>query len=237
MRISDWSSDVCSSDLFDIAFQPICDLRTGRPHHFEALVRFDHETMGATPYEFVTFAEEVGIIVEFDLAMCRKVLGWLGTVNGQGHRYMAAVNISGRSLSTPRFVEDLMALLESSSLARDCILFEVTESAKLDDLDKANTVIQALRKAGHIVCLDDFGAGVSAFQYLAALHVDVVKIDGAYVLDAINNKRGKALLKAMASMCRDLGATTIAEMMEEREVRSEEHTSELQSLMRNTNAV
>src|SRR3546814_19338138 len=79
MRISDWSSDVCSSDLFDIAFQPICDLRTGRPHHFEALVRFDHETMGATPYEFVTFAEEVGIIVEFDLAMCRKVLGWLGT--------------------------------------------------------------------------------------------------------------------------------------------------------------
>lgn len=203
---------------FEIAFQPICDLRTGRPHHFEALVRFDHEAMQASPYEFITFAEEVGIIVEFDLAMCRKVLDWLEKTNGQGYRYMAAVNISGRSLSSPKFVSDLMALLDRAKVAREFIVFEVTESAKLDDLDKANTIIQALRKAGHIVCLDDFGAGVSAFQYLAALHVDVVKIDGAYVLDAIANKRGKALLKAMASMCKDLGVTTIAEMIEEKEV-------------------
>lgn len=210
--------DMIQRGAFDVAYQPICDMKTGRPHHFEALVRFDHENFEATPFEFVTFAEEVGIICDFDLAMCRKVLTWLDEINGQGYRYMVAANISGRSLSTPTFVQSLIDLLAEFSAAREFILFEVTESAKLQDLEEADRIIQALRQAGHVVCLDDFGAGVSAFQYLSSLHVDCVKIDGAYVIDAINNKRGKALLKAMASMCRDLGVTTVAEMIEEESV-------------------
>lgn len=210
--------EMINRGAFDVAFQPICDMKTGRPHHFEALVRFDHESFEATPFEFITFAEEVGIICDFDLAMCRKVMEWLDDINGQGYRYMAAVNISGRSLSTPSFVENLMALLEEFAAAREFVLFEVTESAKLHNLEEADRIIQSLRQAGHIVCLDDFGAGVSAFQYLSSLHVDLVKIDGAYVIDAINNKRGRALLKAMASMCRDLGVTTVAEMIEEESV-------------------
>lgn len=202
---------------FDVAFQPICDMKTGRPHHFEALVRFDHENFEASPFEFITFAEEVGIICDFDLAMCRKVLTWLDSTNGQGYRYMTAVNLSGRSLSTPVFVENLMNLLNEFESAREHILFEITESSKLHDLEEANRIIQALRQAGHIVCLDDFGAGAAAFQYLSALDVDVVKIDGAYVIDAIKNRRHRALLKAMASMCRELDIKTVAEMIEDEE--------------------
>ena len=202
---------------FDVAFQPICDMKTGRPHHFEALVRFDHEKFEVSPFEFITFAEEVGIICDFDLAMCRKVLTWLQGTNGQGYRYMTAVNLSGQSLNTPHFVKNLMALLAEFKDARQHILFEVTESAKLHDLEEANRIIQILRKAGHIVCLDDFGAGAAAFQYLSALDVDVVKIDGAYVIDAIKNRRHRALLKAMASMCRELGIKTVAEMIEDEE--------------------
>lgn len=202
---------------FDVAFQPICDMKTGRPHHFEALVRFDHENFEVSPFEFITFAEEVGIICDFDLAMCRKVLTWLDSTNGQGYRYMTAVNLSGQSLNTPHFVKNLMDLLGEFTEARKHILFEVTESAKLHDLEEANRIIQALRKAGHIVCLDDFGAGAAAFQYLSALDVDVVKIDGAYVIDAIKNRRHRALLKAMASMCRELDIKTVAEMIEDEE--------------------
>ncbi|MBO6784359.1 MAG: EAL domain-containing protein, partial [Alphaproteobacteria bacterium] len=209
--------EMINQGAFDVAFQPICDMQTGRPHHFEALVRFDHENFEASPFEFITFAEEVGIICDFDLAMCRKVLGWLDDTNGQGYRYMTAVNISGRSLSTPKFVRKLIDLLAEHPDAREHILFEITESAKLTDLDEANKIIQALRSAGHIVCLDDFGAGVSAFQYLSALHVDVVKIDGAYVVDALTNKRNRALLRAMASMCRELDIKTVAEMIEDEE--------------------
>ncbi|MFB0922173.1 MAG: EAL domain-containing protein, partial [Alphaproteobacteria bacterium] len=78
---------------FDIAFQPICDMQDGRPHHFEALVRFDRNNVETSPFEFITFAEEVGIICDFDLAMCRKVLVWLDKMQGQGFRYMTAVNL------------------------------------------------------------------------------------------------------------------------------------------------
>ncbi len=209
--------EMINQGAFDVAFQPICDMQTGRPHHFEALVRFDHENFEASPFEFITFAEEVGIICDFDLAMCRKVLHWLEDTNGQGYRYVTAVNVSGRSLSTPKFVRKLIDLLAEFPDAREHIVFEITESAKLHDLEEANRIIQALRDAGHIVCLDDFGAGVSAFQYLSALHVDVVKIDGAYVVDALTNKRNRALLKAMASMCRDLDIKTVAEMIEDKE--------------------
>jgi EAL domain-containing protein (putative c-di-GMP-specific phosphodiesterase class I) len=205
---------------FEIAFQPICDLKTGAPHHFEALVRLDHDKFKVTPFEFVTFAEEVGIICEFDMAMCRRVLDWTRQANGAGHRYMVAVNVSGRSLSTPAFVTDLMKTLGDAGDNRSNILFEVTESAKLADLAEADRIIQQLRKAGHVVCLDDFGAGVSAFQYLSALHVDVVKIDGSYVIDAIASPRSRALLKAMATMCKDLAVTTVAEMIEEESVAS-----------------
>tara|TARA_R110002110_G_scaffold415612_7_gene652380 strand:+ start:185443 stop:187158 length:1716 start_codon:yes stop_codon:yes gene_type:complete len=211
-------AEMIRQGAFDVAYQPICDMKTERPHHFEALVRFDHENFESTPFEFITFAEEVGIICDFDLAMCRKVLKWLDDINGQGYRYMAAVNISGRSLSTPAFVQSLMELLDEFATAREFVLFEITESAKLENLEEADRIIQTLRQAGHVVCLDDFGAGVSAFQYLSSLHVDVVKIDGAYVVDAIDNKRSRALLKAMASMCRDLGVKTVAEMIEEESV-------------------
>ena len=203
---------------FEIAFQPICDLKTAETHHFEALVRLDHAKFEVTPFQFVTFAEEVGIICEFDLAMCRRVLDWTKQASGSGHRYMIAVNVSGRSLSTPSFVSELMTTLKEAGDNRKNILFEVTESAKLTDLTEADKIIQTLRKAGHVVCLDDFGAGVSAFQYLSALHVDVVKIDGSYVVDAITSPRSRALLKAMATMCRDLAVTTVAEMIEEESV-------------------
>lgn len=207
-------SSLIEDDGFEMVFQPICDLATGQPHHFEVLVRFDQMEAGSSPYESITFAEEVGIICDFDLAMVRRVLDWLHTVNGAGHRYMAAVNLSGRSLSTPSFVGGLLDLLAANPDVRDNVLFELTETARIGNLSEANRVIQGLREAGHVVCLDDFGAGEAAFRYLGALDVDVVKIDGQYLRSAMRTVRGKALLRAMAGMCRDLNITTIAELVE-----------------------
>ena len=78
-----------------------------------------------------------------------------------------------------------------------------------------NNLIQSLRAASHVVCLDDFGAGAAAFQYLRALEVDVVKIDGVYVREALTKPRGKAFLKAMVGLCRDLDIAVVAEMVED----------------------
>ncbi len=94
------------------------------------------------------------------------------------------------------------------------MLFEITESARMADLEMANRVIQSLRKAGHEVCLDDFGAGAASFQYLSALDVDVVKLDGSAVRNAQAGPKGRAFLTALASFCGSLAVNTIAEMVD-----------------------
>jgi EAL domain-containing protein (putative c-di-GMP-specific phosphodiesterase class I) len=200
---------------FAIAFQPIVDLETRRIHHFEILVRFPSFGGRFSSYEAITFAEQTGMICDFDLAMCEKVLRWLQTANEAERQVPMAVNLSGNSIGAPTFVKALHDLLERYQDVRHLIMFEITESARIIDLRSVNDVVRGLRLAGHKVCLDDFGAGASAFHYLRSLDVDVVKIDGVYVRDALKSSKGAAFLKAMAALCTDLGIEVVAEMVED----------------------
>jgi EAL domain-containing protein (putative c-di-GMP-specific phosphodiesterase class I) len=203
-----------ASGGFEVAYQPIVNLATGRIHHFEALVRFNRTKLDVAPYEFITFAENIGLIHEFDLAMCRKVLDVLASSNAP--QCSVAVNLSAGSLETPSFASALESLLAHYSEVRGQLAFEVTETAKINDLASVNQFIQGLRSAGHTVCLDDFGAGSAAFQYLRALQVDAVKIDGGYIKNASVTLEGARFLKAMAGLLHELDIDTIAEMVEDR---------------------
>ncbi len=201
---------------FAVAFQPVVDLATQRPHHFEALARFPHLGKGISPYDTITFAEQTGLIRDFDLAMCERVLDWLDMSGRQGQRYKVAVNLSGSSIASKPFVAELHRMLRQYRGQADSVIFEITESSKIKDLLAVNATVQTLRRAGHKVWLDDLGAGAAAFQYLRDLEIDVVKIDGAYVKGALETDKGKAFLRAMAGLCADLGITTVAEMVEDR---------------------
>jgi EAL domain-containing protein (putative c-di-GMP-specific phosphodiesterase class I)/GGDEF domain-containing protein len=200
---------------FNMVFQPVVDLASRRTHHFEVLARFtDFGQPDDGTYQVITFAERTGLICDFDLAMCTKVLTWLDGEHAAGHDHHVAVNLSGRSIGSPAFVEALHRLLARHPSLRSNLLFEITESARIQDLDAVSNVVRGLRHAGHKVCLDDFGAGASAFHYLRAIEVDVVKIDGIYVRDALKTGKGQSFLKAMAGLCNDLGIATVAEMVE-----------------------
>ena len=202
---------------FDIMFQPIVELSTRFVHHYEALSRLRTGGPDSSPYHFITFAEEVGIIGEFDIAVVNKVIEKISKAREHGDIVSIAVNLSGRSLENPQVVDKLLKLLKSCRAIREDLLFEVTESSKISDLDSTNKILQSLRKLGHHVCLDDFGAGAAAYQYLRALEVDYVKIDGIYVREALTTKNGKPFLKSMATLCREIGVQTVAEMIEEEE--------------------
>ena len=208
---------IIAEDRFTIAFQPIVEVRTRRINHFEALARFDQEHAIDSPYDMIVFAEATGLICDFDLAMSRKVIEWMsGDGPGANRPHRIAINLSGRSLGNVSFVAALHKLLDANDQVRSRLIFEITESARIPDLDLANKFIQSLRNAGHKVCLDDFGAGAAAFQYLRALEVDVVKIDGQYLRGAIEGGKSRAFLKAMAGLCRELRIEMIAEMVEDR---------------------
>lgn len=199
---------------FQVAFHPILAVKTGAVHHYEALVRFNGK-FEESPYKQITFAEETGLIAEFDIAMARKCVEWLR--KNKADRVSLAVNISGMSVDNAQYTADLHKLLDSDTWLKDFLLFEITESARVADLQRANTFVQSLRNRGFHVCLDDFGAGAASFQYLSVLEVDVVKLDGSAVKNAQSAKNGRAFLRALTTLCKTMKVETIAEMVDSKE--------------------
>jgi len=208
---------IVAGGAFDLAFQPIVHSRSGEIHHYEALARFRSTGSDVSPYQQITFAEETGLITDFDLAIAQKAIEWLGQFPRNTTRYRIAVNISGHSVGSDRYVSSLYAKLRENAWVRDKLMFEITESSRMADLDTANKFIQGLRQVGHHVCLDDFGAGAASFQYLSALDVDVVKLDGSAIRNAQKGPKGRAFLTAMAALCKSLAVETIAEMVDKDE--------------------
>lgn len=205
-------------NAFKLALQPIVDLKTRKPHHFEVLTRLQDDSTFANPFDFITFGEEAGIIGDFDLAVCQRSVELLNKWKEQGKRPLLSVNLSGNSIGSDLFKDTLLEILRTNHSIRHQLIFEVTESARIEDLPAANKFIQTLRREGNLCCLDDFGVGESSFDYVRHLEVDYVKIDGSYVRDSLDTPRGKHLLRAMIALCQDLGIRTIGEMIEDEKV-------------------
>ena len=201
---------------FATVFQPVVRLADGAGHHFEALTRFDRTDLSLSPFKFIRMAEDVGLVEEFDLETCERALEHLVGERRVKSQLPIAVNLSGRSLNSDMFFERLTSLLDQYDSVRRRLMIEITETVRLNDFKRARNVVQALRKKGHKVCLDDFGAGEMQIEYLKELEVDFVKIDGSYIQAAEKDPTQRVLLKAITGMCREMQVPTIAEMIEDR---------------------
>lgn len=196
---------------FQLAYQPVVRLADASLHHFEALARFEAD---ASPADTIRLAEELDMIADFDLTVARMVLDVLAT---EPASCKVAVNLSARSSALPRFMTAFDELLSPRQDLRNRLMLEVTETQAIEDLGAANTVIQRLRSKGHVVCLDDFGAGAASLDVLRGLDIDIVKIDGRYIQSLQPKGRDGVLLKHIVALCTELGIITVAEMVENRE--------------------
>ena len=201
---------VISHQLFQICFQPIVDLRTRRVVHHEVLTRFDEDS---SPYEMIVLCEDIGIAPDMDLSVCRQTLKY-ADMHRKKNIGPLAVNLSGASIQNEAFFEALTGTLNQYSDAASHIMFEITESSSIGNLDLVDKFIQTLREMGHQVCLDDFGAGAASFQYLHKLHVDGVKIDGAYTKTVLTSPRDATMIKNLTQMCHELDIFVVSEMIE-----------------------
>lgn len=201
---------------FHLVYMPVCDAATGVVRHFEALTRFKDRRFGSSPYHLFCLAEEVGIVHELDLAVCDVAIRSIGALmRRKGAMPAVAVNLSGLSIANGEFVESLRLLLRKSGIQPQKLMFEITESARIEDLAAVNATIQEFRRHGFRFCLDDFGSGAASFDYLHALDVDVVKFDGPVVKRACSSEKGGELLTSMVRMCRQQGILSAAEMVED----------------------
>jgi EAL domain-containing protein (putative c-di-GMP-specific phosphodiesterase class I) len=201
---------IIDQELFTLVFQPVVSFDTRQVHHYEALSRFPG---GQSPFEIITFSEEIGLVEELDLAVCRRAIEVIEEVGAS-----IAVNISGRSVQNARFRDELSELVRPQTHLGRKLLFELTESSAVDDLDDAAGFLRWLRKLGFQVCLDDFGAGAAAYSYLRRFDVDFVKIDGPFLKAAKTQKRERALIGSVARLCQELECAVIGEMIEDEDM-------------------
>jgi|HubBroStandDraft_4_1064222.scaffolds.fasta_scaffold40358_1 diguanylate cyclase (GGDEF)-like protein len=130
------------------------------------------------------------------------------------------INFSGQSLQDADFTEYVVGLVEASGLNPASLCFELTESAAIGNLSRAEPLMRRLRKLGCHIALDDFGTGLSSLAYLRTLPVDLLKIDGSFVRDVLKDSRAESMVQAIAQLARSMSLRTVAEYVETDEILS-----------------
>jgi EAL domain-containing protein (putative c-di-GMP-specific phosphodiesterase class I) len=153
------------------------------------------------------------LIEQLDLAILERAV----QVIAQQPGLRLAVNVSGRTIASEAFVQQARAIIAHYPKSKGRLIFELTESAALDDLAQADRHLHALREMDCEICLDDFGAGAASLAYLQQLRLDMLKIDGRYIRDLQHGGREGAFVRQLVKMCHEMGVRTLAEMVETRE--------------------
>jgi diguanylate cyclase (GGDEF)-like protein len=210
--------DALGNDSFRLDAQPILPLRGnyGRPR-FELLIRMlgDHGEI-IPPGKFLSAAERYQLMPTVDrwvVSRACELLGEHGASLGEDSARFA-INLSGQSLQDESFLAYVIDRIQTSKLPPGILCFELTETATIGNLAKAQAFMRSLQDLGCQFALDDFGTGVSSLAYLKDLSVDYLKIDGSFVRDAITNSRSESMIKAIAQLAKVMCMETIAEYVE-----------------------
>jgi diguanylate cyclase (GGDEF)-like protein len=207
-----------------LEYQPEVSLETGRVVGAEALLRWDHPTLGAlAPADFIGVAEETGLIGPIGAWVleeaCREAASWRLPTPASEDLYVA-VNVSAQQLAAGVLVDQVDAALRSAGLPPKRLCIEVTEGAVVQDWDVARSTLRRLRLMGVHVALDDFGTGYSSFSYLLRLPVDIVKLDASFVARLANDVQDRTIVESVVTLARRLGMQVVAEGVEDEHQRS-----------------
>lgn len=204
---------------FEPWFQPILDLKDNQIHHYEALARM-RSTNGEIilPGAFVDTAETLGLITAIDRIIIKKALIVQSNLCKQGKNFSFSMNLSGKDLDDKEFLEFLRSAIAETRADPKHLIFEITETAAVRDIDRAIKFIRELRSIGCSISLDDFGVGFTSFKYLKEMEVDYIKIDGSFIRKLHETRSDHIFVKAMADVARSMGIKTIAEFVENNEI-------------------
>jgi EAL domain-containing protein (putative c-di-GMP-specific phosphodiesterase class I) len=202
-------------EQFELYYQPQIEIRTGRIVGIEALIRWNHPTLGLLgPGQFISIAEEAGLIMAiWEWVLVAALIQhneWLA----QGLPAITiAVNLSSVQFSDPALAEHVEEIARVVGVPLDYLELEVTESMLLVDSDSAHRTLESLRAMGVKIAIDDFGTGYSSLSYLRRLPLDKLKLDQSFIRDA-GNERDMAITRAIISMAQSLNLAVVAEGVE-----------------------
>ncbi|QDT09563.1 EAL domain-containing protein [Stieleria marina] len=198
-------------------YQPIIDLQSKRIVGFESLVRWDHPTRGMlSPFFFLEIAEETGAIVEIGELILEQACRDLQelTTLFPSIPLKVNVNLASQQVQDLRLITVINDVLERTQLDPKHLTLEITETALIDDFEKAKRVISNVRKRGIQVALDDFGAGHSSLTYLQQLPIDYLKLDRALISSVCESESQHAITDCVTRLGKALNLKVVAEGIE-----------------------
>lgn len=199
-----------------VYYQPKLCLATGRLNAAEALVRWDHPTMGRVPPgDFIGLAEETGLIGSIGEFVLRQACWQACEWQRQGlEPIRVSVNLSVHQLRQGKLVSLVRQVLDETGLAPHYLELELTESQLLDSVEHIIVTFRQLRDLGVKLAIDDFGTGYSSLSYLKRIPVDYVKIDQAFVRGLGEGDADVAITRAIIAMAHGLSLKVVAEGVE-----------------------
>ncbi|MBK1990028.1 EAL domain-containing protein [Sphaerospermopsis aphanizomenoides BCCUSP55] len=201
-----------------LCYQPIVSLQRYQILGFEALLRWQHPTLGMIPPEqFIPLAEKSNLICDLGLwvlqTACHQLRTWQEQFPDDYDRLTISVNVASKQLANPDLVVQVEQILQTIGLKSSNLVLEITESAMMENAVTAKRTLEKLQSLGVRVYIDDFGTGYSSLSRLYELPLNVLKIDRSFV-QKLDSPSGKQIVQAIANLANDLGLEVIAEGVE-----------------------
>jgi EAL domain-containing protein (putative c-di-GMP-specific phosphodiesterase class I) len=194
-----------------MVYQPIVKAASGRTLGFEALVRWDSPEYGSiAPSEFIPIAEETGQILDIGEWIAREALKDCRRWNLP----YVSINLSVRQFLRHNVGERILRYAADADVAPGRIQIELTETAIIDDVERASFNLRLLREAGVRVALDDFGVGYSSLTYLNQFAIDCIKIDKSFVDNVARDRQSAVIVASISKLAAQLGMSVVAEGVE-----------------------
>ncbi len=209
--------DAMAQQQFQVYYQPIVELATGKLVKAEALLRWQHPVRGLVPPDlFIPVAEDTGIIRELGDWVFHEALKMIMLWREQWHDecVQVSINMSPRQFMQGQNIESWLGYIKKIGVPGECIAIEITEGLLLDDQENVKEKLAKFREAGIRVALDDFGTGYSAMAYLKKFNIDYLKIDRSFVRDLAIDESDRAIAETIVVMAKKLGMKAIAEGIE-----------------------
>jgi diguanylate cyclase (GGDEF)-like protein/PAS domain S-box-containing protein len=204
--------------LFVLVCQPILNLEQRSVTQYELLIRMRGEDGELVPPgAFLATAERFGLIQAVDRWVAQQAIRLIAAHRKEGRTLTLEVNLSGRTMGDAEFTSMIKRELKTSEIDPAQLIFEVTETAAVADLDKARRFAEELTRLGCRFALDDFGSGFASFYYLKHLPIAYLKIDGEFVKELPRSTTDRLVVKALVDVCHGLGIKTVAEFVGDQE--------------------
>jgi EAL domain-containing protein (putative c-di-GMP-specific phosphodiesterase class I)/GGDEF domain-containing protein len=202
-------------DQLFLLYQPKIDLRNDRITGLEALARWRHPVYGLImPDEFIPLAERTGLIVPLTLWVLNQSIRQCRLWQSEGIHVSIAVNLSMWNLDTPELAEQIAGLLDHAGVPPGQLELEITESAIMDDPQRAMRTLKAIRELGVHFAIDDFGTGYSSLAQLKKMPVSSIKIDKSFTQSMESDNDSAVIVRAIVELGHNLGLRVVAEGVE-----------------------